>query len=211
LFAVSRGALLVRVKCSEQAEKIIGAAGKLFASRRFHEVRMEDVASLAEVGKGTLYRYFKDKEELYLALLDRAAAGLRQGIDTALARADGPRARLEALVGALLEYFDDNPYLFDLLQHAESRQQSGTLETWQAIRTANIQRTLDIVEEGRQAGLWHIPDPLTPVLMLLAGLRGVMRFAAPPRPANIAWRIVEDFLHGANRPAKREVTDPRLP
>ena len=32
---------------------------------------MEDIADLAEVGKGTLYRYFKDKEELYMALLSR--------------------------------------------------------------------------------------------------------------------------------------------
>ncbi len=192
----------MRVKSSEQAEKILGAASRLFAGRRFHEVRMEDVAALAEVGKGTLYRYFKDKEELYLALLDRAAAGLRQCMDEALAGAAGPRERLEALVGAILAYFDRNPYLFDLLQHAEARQQSGTLENWQAIRTTNIQRTLEILEEGRRAGLWNIPEPLTPVLILLGGLRAVLRFSPPPRPPDLARRIVEDFLHGAHRPAK---------
>ncbi len=34
---------------------------------------MEDIAAAAEVGKGTLYRYFKDKDELYEALLEQAA------------------------------------------------------------------------------------------------------------------------------------------
>ena len=42
---------------------------------------MEDVASAAGVGKGTVYRYFKDKEELYLALLARAADGITRRRD----------------------------------------------------------------------------------------------------------------------------------
>ena len=189
----------VRLKSQDQAEKILGAASCLFARHRFHEARMEDIATAAGVGKGTLYRYFKDKEELYLALLDRAAAGLRQRIDEGLATARGPRDRLEALVSGILDYFDANPYLFDLLQHAESRQHSGSLENWQAIRASNIRLILDVLEEGRLAGLWNVPDPETPVLMLLGGLRAVLRLATPPRPANLAQRIVEDFLHGASR------------
>lgn len=189
----------LRVKTPEQAEKILAAAGRLFATHRFHEVRMEDLAAAAGVGKGTLYRYFKDKEELYLALLDRAAGGLQAAIAEAVAAAGCPRGKLEALVAAILEYFDGNPYLLDLLQHAEARQQSGLLENWQAVRSANIRLTLDILEGGRAAGLWHIPDAETPVLMLLGGLRAVLRFARPPRPARLAARIVEDFLHGASR------------
>lgn len=189
----------MRVKSPSQGEKILATAAQLFAQRRFHEVRMEDIARAAKVGKGTLYRYFTDKEQLYLALLDHAAHGLRRRIDEELASADGPRARLEAMVAGILDHFDGNPYLLDLLQHAESREHSGTLESWQAIRTGNIRRTLEIVEEGRQAGLWDIPDPETPVLMLLGGLRSVLRLASPPRPPGLAGRVVEDFLHGASR------------
>jgi TetR/AcrR family fatty acid metabolism transcriptional regulator len=189
------------VKNPEQADKILIAAGRLFARHRFHEARMEDIAAAAGVGKGTLYRYFKDKEELYLALLDQAACGLRERIEEGLLDACCPRAKLEALVAAILDYFDVNPYLFDLIQHAESRQQSGYLGSWQELRTANIQRALDIIEEGHRAGLWDVPEPLTPVLMLLGGLRAVLRFSHPPRPADLARRIVDDFLHGASKPA----------
>jgi AcrR family transcriptional regulator len=189
----------VRVKTPEQADKILTAAGGLFATRHFHEVRMEDIAATAGLSKGTLYRYFKDKEELYIALLDRAAAGLRQHIDEGVAAAGDPRTRLEAVVRCILEYFDANPYLFDLLQHAEGRQHSGTLGNWQEVRMANIQRTLEILEEGSRAGLWKIPAPETPVLMLLGGLRAVLRFSSPPRPAHLARRIVQDFLSGADR------------
>jgi AcrR family transcriptional regulator len=188
-----------RAKTPEQAEKILVAASRLFATHSFHEARMEDIATAAGVGKGTLYRYFHDKEELYLALLDWAATGFRRHLDEKLNAAPGPRGRLEAMVGGILEFFDANPYLFDLLQHAESRQHSGRLPTWQSVRQGNIHRTLTIVEEGRQQGLWEIPEPEIPVLMLLGGLRAVMIFSPLPRQANLAQRIVTDFLEGADR------------
>ena len=48
---------------------------------------MDDVATEAGVGKGTIYRYFEDKDELYLALLDRAGrqldARIRERVDAA--------------------------------------------------------------------------------------------------------------------------------
>ena len=189
----------MRTRTPQLADRILTTASQLFALRRFHEVHMEDIACAAEVGKGTLYRYFEDKEQLYLALLDRAAAGLGQRIDEGIASTGGPRAKLEAMVAAILEYFDASPYLLDLLHYAEGRQDSGALATWQSLRTGNIRRALDILEEGRLAGLWVVPDPHTPVLILLGGLRSVLRFGPLPRPVGLARRIVEDFLNGANR------------
>src|SRR5271170_4180865 len=94
----------VRCKSPLQADKILAAAARLFATHRFHEARMEDVAALAEVGKGTLYRYFKDKEELYMALLARAACQMTERLRV-VEEAPDPRSKLEAVVGAILDYF----------------------------------------------------------------------------------------------------------
>src|SRR5437763_3594011 len=91
---ISSSRIAVRTRTPRQAEKILTAAAQLFATHRFHEARMEDIAALAEVGKGTLYRYFKDKEELYLALLSQAAEGLTARLGEELEGAEGPRARL---------------------------------------------------------------------------------------------------------------------
>ncbi len=44
----------MRTKTPQFSEKMLEAAGRLFGTRRFHEVRMEDVASEADVSKGTL-------------------------------------------------------------------------------------------------------------------------------------------------------------
>ena len=51
---------------------IIDAAEKVFFSRGLEHATMDNVAVEAELSKGTLYLYFKSKEELYLAILLRS-------------------------------------------------------------------------------------------------------------------------------------------
>ena len=106
----------MRTKTPHQLEKMLEAAGRLFGSQRFHEVRMEDIAIEAEVGKGTLYRYFSDKEELYLMLLERSSQQFMERLRDEKALAEGPRAQLQAIVAAVIAFFDEHPHLFDLIQ-----------------------------------------------------------------------------------------------
>src|SRR5262249_154273 len=97
---------------------MLEAAAYLFGTQRFHEVRMEDIAAQAEVGKGTLYRYFSDKEELYLALLARASQQMIQRLSAALEETEGARDGLIRFIQAVLAYFDEQPHLIDLIQRA---------------------------------------------------------------------------------------------
>lgn len=52
-------------------EQILDAAAQLFAERGYHQARSRDVAEKAGVSNGTVYNYFKNKEEILLGLLDR--------------------------------------------------------------------------------------------------------------------------------------------
>jgi AcrR family transcriptional regulator len=183
-----------------QTEKILTAAAQLFATHRFHEARMEDIAAVAEVGKGTLYRYFKDKEELYTALLVRAGERLSGRLRAEVDRGEGPRRQLVAIVRALLGFFEDNPYLLDLIQHAEALQRPGHEFPWQKTRGETMALVRSVFEAGRQAGEFHIDDPELAMLMLLGGLRAIGRFAEGPRAADLPERIVENLLAGHARP-----------
>lgn len=190
----------MRTKTLAQAEKILTAAARLFAAHHFHEARMEDIAEAAEVGKGTLYRYFKDKEELYMALLARAADQMMERLREVEA-APGPRAKLEAVVEAILDYFDRHPHLLDLIQHAEVMQGPDADLPWQRARLENVRFVEDIFEEARKNGEFFVADPELAAWMLLGGLRPVLRWGTVPRPPDLARRIVDQFLHGAARPA----------
>jgi len=189
----------VRTKTLVQADKMLDAAARLFGSQRFHEVRMEDIAAEAEVGKGTLYRYFSDKEELYLALLDRASQHLLCRLREELGRVEGPRSQLEAVVAAIVAYFDEQPHLFDLIQRAEVLRSTGREFPWQKARDELLRLVLDLFEAGKRSGEFRVRDPEIAALMLLGGLRSITRFGTRPRPADLARRIVDNFLHGAAR------------
>jgi AcrR family transcriptional regulator len=202
----------VRCKSPLQAEKILAAAAQLFATHRFHEARMEDIASLAEVGKGTLYRYFQDKDELYLALLARAAEAILENLHVAVQQPGSHREKLVAVVSSLLSYFDEQPHLLDLIQHAEAMQKPGQELSWQRTRSNTMAMVRDLFESARREGAFVIDDPETATLMLLGGLRGVYRFGARPRPPDLAENIVAGFLDGCARlagpiPDRRMKTD----
>jgi TetR/AcrR family fatty acid metabolism transcriptional regulator len=189
----------VRSKTPSQAEKILAAAARLFATQRFHEARMEDIAAAAEVGKGTLYRYFKDKEELYTALLDRAAEEMSGRLRECDARGGDARAKLVAVVATCLDYFDRNPYLFDLIQRAEVMQRPGRDFRWQQTRQDSIELVQRLLEEGRRAGDFDVADAHLAGLFLLGGLRAVMRFDKGPHTRDLPARLVDMFLHGVGR------------
>jgi AcrR family transcriptional regulator len=187
----------VRTKTPFLAERMLDAAARLFGTQRFHEARMDDIAAEAEVSKGTLYRYFKDKEELYLALLDRCSHDLVALLRERIGAAEGARARLEAFVEALITYFDAQPHLFDLIQRAEVLRSPGQEFPWQQARDENLRLCRALFQEGARHGEFRVRDPEQGSLMLLGGLRAVIRFGTRPRPDDLAQRIVDEFLHGA--------------
>ena len=56
---------------AEIKEKIIQAAVESFAQTGFDRTKMEDIAKRLGLSKGTLYLYFKSKEDLFLAICER--------------------------------------------------------------------------------------------------------------------------------------------
>src|SRR5262249_7009252 len=161
------------------------------------EVRMEDIAAAADVSKGTLYRYFKDKDELYLALVGRCSRNLVDRLHERVEGAEGATQRLVAFVDAVLAYFDPQPHLFDLIQRGEVVAGPGQAFPWQQARDEAQRLVQAIFQEGREAGAFCVRDPEQAALMLLGGLRAVVRFGKQPRPPELARSIVADFLHGA--------------
>jgi AcrR family transcriptional regulator len=186
----------VRTKTLSQEAKMLNAAAKLFGTQRFHEVRMEDIATKAVVGKGTLYRYFKDKEELYGALLKRSGQQLIERLHEATAGASQPRQKLEAVAEAIIAFFDEQPHLFDLIQRSEVLHRPGAAFSWQPTREEVVHLVRGLLDD-ENGGEFTIRDPDIMALMLLGGLRSVIRLGPRPRSPDLGKRIVTAFLNGA--------------
>ena len=79
-------------------ERILDAAGELFAEHGVGAVAMGDVARAAGCSRATLYRYFADRHELHVAYVHREARRVGALVAADAARFRDPGRRLVALV-----------------------------------------------------------------------------------------------------------------
>ncbi len=187
----------MRTLTPRQADRMLDAASRLFAAKHFHEVRMEDIAAEAGVGKGTLYRYFLTKEDLYLKLLERAAEEYLTRLQHAAQSAEGARFRLVAVVAAIIAYFDAQPHIMELIQRAEVDRGRGAGFPWLGAREGLFRLVSDLFAEGCDRGEFRVADPELAMMLLLGGLRTVLRFGTRPRPPRLADRVVDALLQGS--------------
>ena len=64
----------------ERKDQIMNAAEGVFSQKGFNDARMDDIAEETGLSKGTLYLYFKSKEDLVIAILDRMFKEVFQGL-----------------------------------------------------------------------------------------------------------------------------------
>lgn len=95
-----------RLDPATRREQILDAANALFAERGYEEVTVEDVARSAGVARGLVHHYFGGRKAVYLALLERLAAGRAEELPQPVGRS--ARARVENSVSRWLDWTDAN-------------------------------------------------------------------------------------------------------
>ena len=105
------------LKRSARTDKILQAAGQLFARQGFYATTTREIARLAEVSENTLFRHFENKEELFWASLRSYSAGLkfRQDVQRGITQCDSPEAVLPKLIEMLADTVNYRPELLRLI------------------------------------------------------------------------------------------------
>jgi len=99
-------------KAEETKSRLERAALTLFVARGVAETTTKEIAMAASVAEGTIYRYFPSKEQLALDLFLRHHQGLAEALAEAQRRANGLRAKIEAIVRCYCEWADRDWTLF---------------------------------------------------------------------------------------------------
>ncbi len=89
-------------------ERILDAALAVFSSQGYRDAAMDDIAAASATSKGGVYFHFPGKQAVFLALLNRTAALLRNKIVAAIAAADEPIAKADAGLRAVVETFSSH-------------------------------------------------------------------------------------------------------
>lgn len=102
-------------------KKILTAAEDMFSERGFHETIVDDIAARAGLGKGTIYRYFENKKELFNAVINEQIKELNKAVLLESGKYDGTIEKIKAGIRAYLRYFGERKKLFLrlMLEHGE--------------------------------------------------------------------------------------------
>lgn len=125
---------------AQRREEILAAATKLFAEHGYADTDTQMLADRVQVGKGTLYRYFPSKRELFLAAADRGMRQLCDYIDASIAKIPDPPERIAQVVRSYLTFFAENPELSELLIHERALFKDRKQPTYIEYREANRER-----------------------------------------------------------------------
>lgn len=179
----------------QRREEILAAAAGVFQRKGFHATRTEEICAAAEVSPGTLFRHFKDKDEIIAAVVETQTAVYVRLVETAFS-AEGMRALLEMDAPTLARYLAPeagglsseswlelarNPALHPFAREADKRIRKAIASGVRAAQAAGVVRpTLDAAEAAEMlnalfSGLMFdqeiSPDrDLKPVARALAGL-----------------------------------------
>jgi len=141
----------------EKYQRILDGAVAVFAERGFHSARVSDIAARAGVADGTVYLYFRNKEEILMAAINSAFEAFMKGARIELEKITSPLEKLQRLAYLHLDALGSNRNMAVVLQ-MELRQSVRFLEAFshhQMVEYFALVR--DCIRQGQQQGLLR-PD-----------------------------------------------------
>lgn len=109
----------------QRREDILLAARKVFAEQGFRCAEVQQIADRAGIGKGTIYRFYTTKDELFQAAVDAAMQRLTGKVDAALEHRQDPLLQLRAAFAAYIEFFREHPEVIALFVHERAELRGG--------------------------------------------------------------------------------------
>ena len=125
----------------DKRERILAAAERIFARHGFFAAKVSDVAKEAGVADGTIYLYFKNKDDLLISLFERRMQQVNETLRAATAKVKSPREQLRAFVKAYLQLVADEPTAAEVLT-IELRQSNKFMKEYENPEFADFLRLL---------------------------------------------------------------------
>jgi len=129
--------------------RILEAAVNVFASKGYHDTKVDDIVSQSQTSKGSFYFYFPSKQDIFLALVDTFANLLESHLRERLSTEPSGTARVDVALRVCLETFGQ----YRSLTKIALVQATGLGAAFEEKRQAVNQRFIEIVRENLDAAV----------------------------------------------------------
>jgi len=152
------------VNKEEYREKIIQAAGRIFSRYGFRKTTMDEIAKSLNMGKSSIYYYFKSKESIFEAVVLHEANVLRNNLTTAIKSVDSPVEKIKKYVFVRMKSFENlsNYYNsifdkdlnhFDFIEMIREKHDREELATLRLILYIGSRRNVFAIENSEYTAL----------------------------------------------------------
>lgn len=188
-----------------RVQSIQEAAIRVISRKGMASATMQEIAEEAGVAKGTIYLYFRDREELVEKTFETAIGELQKQVDAALDSEGTFEQRLRAVITAKLEFFNQNREFFRLyhalkMPEGNPMQQRRQKRTCQPQFRARVDRFADALQKAMDAGELRPLNPKRLALILIEASTAIVleRLSedAPPPESEDVELIVSALLDG---------------
>jgi AcrR family transcriptional regulator len=159
--------------------EIVDAAEQLYAEIGWDAVTMDRVAKSARLSRALIYVYFQDKNDLQLAIAERALADLRERFIAAAAAHVEGLDKVQSIGRAYVQFQQETPYRFDACSRFHAHQAAGqpTDDACAAAGDAVIAVIVEALMRGQADGSIRedIGNPAQVCVMLWAFTHGLIQ------------------------------------
>lgn len=177
---------------AEVRHRILQAAREIFFRDGFFEASLDEVASRAELGKGTLYRHFESKAELYVAVLAAKGAIFEERMREVVREDQHALDQVRAVGDFYRRYWSEHPENFGIFSAVSSQTFFGELPR-------------PLLEEVR--GIWERPLRLLEAILERGVRKGELRRCDPWVMANVIMRLGNGAVEALVTPRRERVID----
>jgi AcrR family transcriptional regulator len=181
------------------------AALRVIARKGMSAATMQEIASEAGVAKGTIYLYFRDRDELVEKTFDNAIKQLHARVDAAIALDEPFDQKLRAVIRAKLAFFSENAEFFRLylslrMPEGSPQQQRRQKKHCQPEYQSRVDAVATMLEQAMEQGEIRRVDPKRLALFIIEGstaivLQRITEDAPPPEEHDLDV-IVDTILDG---------------
>lgn len=194
-------------RSGEKHDKILEAAARVFARQGFHHSKVADIAREASVADGTIYLYFKNKDDILITLFEERMGLILARLEEALSGATDPLDKLRRFIEFHLGLVERSREMAEVMQ-IELRSSHKFMKDYVPTKFFDYLNAIQrIIVEGQAKGVLRADIHPAVAKRAIFGaldelsLHAVMaRKARKERIPNAADQVVRLFMEGLARP-----------
>ena len=154
----------------DKRERILDAAEIVFARCGFYNARVADIAREASVADGTIYLYFKNKDDLLISLFESRMERVNGRLTEAIGTIDSSVDKLLAFITAYMQMIHDDPNVAEVLT-VELRQSSKFMKEYSNPQFGDLLKIVaTVIKDGQDAGELNTAVPAPIAARMLFGI-----------------------------------------